>query len=226
MSTLANQLVKNKVFSLLSEDQRETLERLAVKRAFSKGEFIAHYGDQWQFIFLVERGLINVTKLSSDGRTLGDLRMGPGHLFWNPCIFDGGPMPASLESRTPSILIVWHREHIVPLLKENPDALWEICLELVARIRKASGYVEGLAFQPVAGRLANLLIEQFNISETSNISRDLTLDEMGSIIGTTPVMVCKILYRFADEGLISIDRTRLSLLDKEKLSIIASEKQR
>ena len=64
-------------------------------------------------------------------------------------------------------------------------------------MRQASEFVEELAFQPVTGRLARLLLDQFKESDDPHIARQFTLDEMSTMIGTTPVMVCKLLSRFA-----------------------------
>ena len=47
---------------------------------------------------------------------------------------------------------------------------------------------------------------------------------MGSIIGTTPVMVCKQLYRFAENGLINVSRTEFQLTDQTGLERIAGSR--
>lgn len=218
-------LAENRIFADLTDRERNFLAGLAIRRSFFRGEYVAHYGDFWPFVFIVDEGVISVLKLSPDGRMLGGLKMEAGDLFWNPCIFDNGPMPATLEVKSNASLYIWHRDHLLPILKSNPETLWEACLLLVERMRAASGFVEELAFQPVAGRLAHLLLDQSKHTTDAYVSRDLTLDEMAGMIGTTPVMVCKLLSRFAGEGLIKLERTRFSLLDMERLKEISSQKQ-
>jgi hypothetical protein len=44
---------------------------------------------------------------------------------------------------------------------------------------------------------------------------------MGAIIGTTSVMVCKQIYRFAENGLINVSRTEFQLTDQPGLEEIA-----
>lgn len=135
---------------------------------------------------------------------------------------DEGPLPASLEASEPSDVFLWHGDQILSNLKRNSDALWELCTLLVQRMRKASEVVEELAFQPVASRLASLLIKEYQEQGGVLVDRNLTLDEMAAMIGTTPVMVCKILSRFADQGVIKVSRTELEFIDWEAIEKIAN----
>jgi len=109
----------------------------------------------------------------------------------------------------------------LPWLKNEGEALWALCGLLVARMQQASEVLEDLAFQPVAGRLAKLILQRYGEAEAGPVARDLTLDEMAARVGTTREMVCRILYRFADERLIHITRTEFNLLDRHNLARIA-----
>ena len=92
---------------------------------------------------------------------------------------------------------------------------------MITRMQRASDIVEGLAFRPVAARVARFIIERFGDYANTPVARDLTLDEMAAIIGTTREMVCRVLYHFSDEDLIQITRTEFVLNDKEGLKQIA-----
>lgn len=221
MESLEASLKKVGLFEHLSKSDRHQLAATASKKDVIRGEFIAHYGEIWPFLLILGSGSVNVMKLSSEGRHLGALKLESGDVFLTPSFFDEGPLPASLEVRENGQVYLWHRSQILPLLKNNKDTLWELCLFLSRRIRQASEYVEELAFQPVHGRLARLLLDQFEVGDESQVARELTLDEMGTIIGTTPVMVCKMLSRFASEGLVKVSRTQFELLDRAALERIS-----
>ena len=51
----------------------------------------------------------------------------------------------------------------------------------------------------------------------------MTLDEMAAHIGSTREMVCRILQRFANQGLIEITRTEFSFTDREQLNLLAQK---
>ena len=86
---------------------------------------------------------------------------------------------------------------------------------------RASRILEELAFHPVAGRLAGLLLGQFEGQTGDTLARDLTLDEMAARIGSTREMVCRHLYQFADQGAIQINRTEFKVMDKGYLKKLA-----
>jgi CRP/FNR family transcriptional regulator len=88
---------------------------------------------------------------------------------------------------------------------------------MISRMQLASAIVEDLAFQPVMGRLAGLILSEFSDAEDEFKSRELTLEEMASRIGTTREMVCRHLYRFAEKGAIQIKRTELRIVDRNML---------
>ena len=92
---------------------------------------------------------------------------------------------------------------------------------MIQRMQRASAIVEELAFQPVSGRLARLLLDDFENAGEAAIARRLTLDEMAARVGTTREMVCRALYRFADKKLIDVTRTEFTLTDKDGLARIA-----
>jgi CRP-like cAMP-binding protein len=211
----------NSILDKLSQTDQSYLQQYATHKSFKKGDIIVHYGDTWPFLALVTSGTINVVKLSTEGRKLGGLRLHAGDEFWSPSLFDGEPLPAALEAWESGSITIWHRDLIIPLIKKDADILWELTLLLIKRTRQASGFVEGLTFRPVAGRLAQLLLKEFEGTTGDRLMRHLSLDEMGSIIGTTPVMVCKQLYRFAENGLINVSRTEFQLTDQTGLEKIA-----
>jgi len=64
-------------------------------------------------------------------------------------------------------------------------------------------------------------MRQYARLEALPVERSLSLDEIAAMIGTTPIMVCKLLSRFADDGLIKLTRTEFEFLDQEKLRLVA-----
>lgn len=194
----------------------------AVMKTFEQNEVIAHYGDVWPYLLVAQAGIINITKVSSEGRQLGAMRLQDGDAFWSPSLLDAEPLPASLYVKDDCRVLLWHRDDILPVIQKSPAALWELCLVLTKRIRQASEFVEELSFQPVAGRLARLILTMFEESTEPQISRNMTLDEMAAMTGTTSVMVCKLLSRFASEELINVSRTDFELTDKARLEELAN----
>jgi len=222
MHRLNTLLSQNPVFSSLDPSERNNLAQLALPRSFQKGERVAHYGDVWPYLFLVDKGTLTAVKESEEGRSLIIVTLHPGEIFWGAAFFqEAAPMLAALVANQDSRIYLWQRERVLPLLLRNGSVSWELASLLVKRMQRASDIVEELAFQPVAGRLAKLLVSRFADTGTERVSRNLTLDDMAAHIGTTREMVCRILHRFSSQGLIEITRTEFVFTDRQALSQLA-----
>jgi CRP/FNR family transcriptional regulator len=224
MSSWGELLDQTEPFARMSEGSRRRLESLGSERSVPADAYIFHYGDRWPYLFLVTQGELEAVKTSVEGRSLVVLTLEPGNVFWGLTFFDDGTtIPVALRSLQDSAIVQWSREQILPFLLEDGEALWSLCGLLVRRMQQASTIVEDLAFQPVAGRIAKLLLAQHGKTGSTKIDRDLTLDDMAARVGTTREMVCRILYKFADQELIEITRTEYSIVDKGQLSKVAGQ---
>jgi CRP/FNR family transcriptional regulator len=219
MKNLPDLLKANSIFAGFTPTDVDELVRLASTRSYQKGEKVILYGDVWPYLFLVESGIIEAMKESSEGRNLHVGCFGKGEVFWGLAFFhENAPMPVTLDVREPSLLYLWSRDSILPILLRNGQASWELSRLMAERMQRASDLVDGLAFHPVAGRLARLLLDHFKQAGDSSISRNLTLDEMAARVGSTREMVCRALYNFSDKKLIEVTRTEFVLTDRDGLS--------
>jgi len=226
LTDLQRLLKETNPFAHFDETRRADITSLAHQRRFEKGEFITLHGELWPYLILVMEGTLHAVKESEEGRNLVVLTLTQGDVFWGLTFFDKeSTMPVSLQSTKSGSLVSWSREDLLPFLLANGEALWSLCGLLVMRMKQASNIVESLAFQPVAGRLANLMLERYGSTGDDPVARDLTLDTMAAYVGTTREMVCRILYRFSDENLIHISRTEFSITDQEGLAALAGTNQ-
>lgn len=219
METLKNLLRTNPIFASLPPADLTVLERLASSRTYKKDETVILYGDVWPFLFLVGEGSVNAVKESGEGRSLIVTTFLTGDLFWGLAFFqENAPMPVTLEAREPSRLYLWARDAVIPVFERNGRMGWDFCRLMAGRMQRASAILEEMAFQPVAERLARLLLDHFEQAGDAAISRHLTLDEMAAYIGTTREMVCRALYNFSDKKLIEVTRTEFVLTDRAGLA--------
>lgn len=219
MDDLAWRLAQTEVFRKLPEPARCELASLAVRRELAAGEFLCHQGYTWYEAVFVSEGRLRWTLLSAGGQEYTIYALEPGAMFWGHSIFDDEPMPASLAALKPSEVFAWHRDVILPVLYRFPEALWETNRSMVRTMRRAREVIYGLAFHPVAGRLANLLLKQMG-NENTSVERDLSLNEIAAMVASTPEVVCRILHQFRDEGVLEITRTRITLNNREALERI------
>jgi CRP-like cAMP-binding protein len=212
-------LRQNPVFDYMDDRELDSLLGIALTRQYHKGQYLTHAGDAWPYIFFLMKGSVSAVKESSEGRSFVATSFKSGEVFWGVSFFHPElTMPVALKVELQSSVLLWSREQILPAILENGHVSWELSRLMVSRMLRASEILEELAFQPVAGRLAKLLIDFPGGITAGPIARSLTLDEMAARIGSTREMVCRLLQRFADDDLIKITRTEFEITDRERLT--------
>ena len=217
-------LIKNQLFGDLSQSDLALVLGASLEKTYPKDDWITHYEADWPYLFFVEEGGVVALKESSEGRSLVVITLEIGEVFWGTGFFkEGVGMPVALVASQDTRLRLWPREKLLPFMISNGQFTWGLAELMAERMMRASRILEEIAFQPVAGRLAHLLLEQLEDQSGDTLARDLTLDEMAARIGSTREMVCRHLYHFADQGAIQINRTEFKIADRELLNGLAGK---
>lgn len=218
MDSLTDILASNALFANFSDRDLADIAVNANHKAYRDQEILVLQEEVWPYLFLIADGKIDAIKESAEGRSFIATSMKAGDVFWGLAFFiEYAPMPVLLQAKEATQIYLWSREYMVPIIQKHGDMSWRLCQVMISRMQLASAIVEDLAFQPVMGRLAGLILSEFSDAEDEFKSRELTLEEMASRIGTTREMVCRHLYRFAEKGAIQIKRTELRITDRSML---------
>ena len=226
MKKILDCLSQAPVFSKLTERIRADLVAGAAEKRFGKDEYVCWQGETWPYVAYLASGRLEWTMLSPEGRRQVVFGLQPCDVIWSHSVVDGLAMPASLEVREDALLYLWDRDTILEVVRDNVQAVWDVSQILMNYMRRVREVVYGFAFHPVAGRLAKLLIAHYDPMDGKPAPRDLTLDQMADTVGTTRELISRTLHRFADEGLIRVNRVELAFLDREKLETIAGGGER
>jgi CRP-like cAMP-binding protein len=221
MEALLAELTKNEVFSNIKQADLEFLAQSSISRTLRDGEYVCHQGDDWPKVLFVERGEIYWSLTSPGGKEKILFTIKPGEDFWAHSIFDGGPIPASLYAIGDTQIRLWSKDDILTVVQRNPEAIWAVTCRLIGIMRHAREIIYGMAFQPVSARLSQLILDRFHDEDDHLAERDLTLDQIASMISSTPQVVCRVMYQFQEEGLMELSRATIKLLDPKGLEKIA-----
>lgn len=204
--------------------QKQGLISMAVRRNLKRGETLYWQGDLWSNVLFIATGRLHSVIYSSDGRSFVVSTWEDGSDFWGHSLFDGEPMPSTMEAAQDSVVYLWDGEDALRILFQNPDAIRALLRRKTQMIRKRRETISDLAFQPVTGRLAKLLLEYVPISETT-AQRDLTLDQIASRVASSPEVVCRILYQLQKNGLLQVTRASITLNDRTALERLVGADQ-
>jgi CRP/FNR family transcriptional regulator len=222
MSHLAELLKNAEVFGQLTEEEREDLARLALRRSLRKDEILCHQEDHWPYVLYIAYGSMRSMITAPDGRSYVVTTWNKGEVFWAHSVFDQDPMPSTLTAVNTTNLYQWEGEKALNIVLHNQCAIRALLRRQTLLIRKRRESIYNLAFNPVASRLAKLIMEKFFVTDEPTVQRDLTLGEMAEMVASSPEVVCRLLYQFQAAGAISISRASITLHDRKALKKLIS----
>lgn len=216
--TIRRLLAEVRFLRSVSPTTLDALTAVAVCSRYAEGETIFLEGEPAAGLFVVEQGIVKISRVSLEGREYIMHLSEPGDTFNDVSTLDGGPNPAHATAHTD--VVVWRidRADVQRLARTHPDLAWALIEDLAGRARLMVTLLHDLAMRSVRGRLARLLLEQAQSHETDVVERLLTQEEMAARLGTVREMVGRTLRGLAADGIIQFDRHRIVIIDPERLA--------
>jgi CRP/FNR family transcriptional regulator len=167
---------------------------------------------------LLLEGSIKVVKLAASGRELMLYRVAPGGscIISSSCLLGHTDYNARGIAETPLTLVILPVASFSALMLEHApfrDFVFHLFAE---RIGELMQLVEEVAFARLDQRLAKLLLAR---NETQlNVTHQQLADELGSV----REIVSRLLKGFAAQGLVSLGREQLTIVDRNGLQKLAA----
>jgi CRP/FNR family transcriptional regulator len=217
----ANLLARVPLFSELSEAELERIAAVAVPRAIPKGVRVFHEGDTSDACYVVRSGDLRVTREHSDGRAIALATLGPGDIFGELAMFDGGTRSASVETLADSELLALAARDVRRLLAEHPEIAVKLIIALTRRLRETNERVARQSFQTVpsrvAGVLSQLIAEDAVPSGGEGITVRMTQAHLAQLAGTSRESVSRFLATIERAGVVRVGRGRVTVLEPQRL---------
>lgn len=133
-----DQLAAVPLFSQLPRKDLTRLGRAVVERNYKKGDTIVKEGESAVAFFMVTKGKVEVLKGSgAKKRSLTEL--GPGSVFGEMALLDGGPRDATVRAVDETECLVLSRWDFVAELRTNPQVAVAMLPIISRRLREAQG---------------------------------------------------------------------------------------
>ena len=206
----------------LPEDQLDALAQIAIAKTYRKGEVIFEEGDEGRGFFVVKFGRVKVYKLSTDGKEQILHFFGDGEHFAEVPVFDGQCFPASAAAVEKSELLFFPRTTFLALLEQHPTLAIAMLAVSARHLRRMAQIIENLSFKEVPGRLAvYLLYLSERNGKGEEVELDMTKTQLAAFLGTIPETLSRVFAKMSQDGLIAIDGSRIKLLNRERLKVLA-----
>lgn len=206
----------------LAPDRLAELRALGTAVSVGADEGIFHQGDRHTGIWLIESGSVRTYYVSPAGREITLANWTEGHFVGGPEVFGGGEHIWSADALAPTQLLFLRGTILRDAIARFPEVALCLIEGLVAKGRCYSALVQMLGTRSVADRLVHLLVilaETHGRQEGDGlvIERQLTHEDIASIVGATRQWVTMTFDRLQKAGLIVVTRRRIVLLDVSAL---------
>jgi len=131
----ADVLAATPLFKLLDESEIADLEGVFGRQDYAAGERVFSAGEPGDALYIVGSGEVELFVKDNAGTRIVLARCGPGEVFGELSLFDGGARTAGAVAIEPSALLVLHRDDLLTFLRKHPDAALDLLTTMGQRIR-------------------------------------------------------------------------------------------
>jgi CRP-like cAMP-binding protein len=219
-------LGRTALFGSLDEADRTAIVGRMRRVQFEPDQMIFSRGDPGKEIYLVLKGRIRLSVLSSDGRELSLDHAAAGGIFGEIATLDGGERTAGATAISKVDAMVLPQKAMVELIETNPHVAMATIRFLCTRLRDTDHRLEAIALHRIEVRLARLMLSALKLkspdAEGDGVPLDLGMSqgELALLIGASRPKVNVALTMLEDMGAIKRAKSGFTC-DLEVLESIA-----
>ncbi|BDI07514.1 Crp/Fnr family transcriptional regulator [Sphaerotilus microaerophilus] len=191
------------LFSMLTNEQAQTIADGVIKRRYRRGEIIVEQGRKSDALFILLSGRARVITSDARGREVILAVLEAGDYLGEMSLIDGEPHSATVRAEVQTDVLVLGRPEFGACLPEASSLSYAILRGLVARLRNADRQIESLALLDVYGRVARALLDMAVEEEGQRIIRSkVSRQDLAKVVGASREMVSRVMKDLEERGLI------------------------
>ncbi len=132
------------IFAKLDPAGHAALAACLTRCSVKEHEPVFWFGDSGDTLYVVDSGRVAVTAPDADGNHVVLDTLGPGGIFGELSLLDGGPRSATVRAMTDCSLLALSREAFHTFLRQRPDVAIDVLQVLGARQRASTATIRGL----------------------------------------------------------------------------------
>lgn len=184
-------------------DDLEVVAAASRLRTFRRGQVIFTTGDPGDTVIVIVSGRVKVVVRSADGSELTLTIIGPGTLFGEVSVADGGPRSADAETLEESQLLFVPRDAIQDVCARVPAVAQALTVAIAANLRRLTEAASDLVFLDLPRRVAKVLLSQPR-DDHGTIRLRLSQEQLARQAGGTRQSVNAALRGFERRGWIEV----------------------
>ena len=215
------------IFSTLNASDMEEVKPYLIPAKFKKKEVIFSEGDPSDWLYVVTKGKVKITKLSQSGREIILEIIPPMDFFGGVAVMRGFPYPANAVAMDDAELLKISRSNLMRILDRFPNLMYCMAMNIGDRIKGSHEALKNIAVEKVESRIASLLIKLADkagskTDDSVAIDMKLTKQDIAEMVGTTVETSIRTMSKFKKLGIVSEKSGKIVIKDLTKLKSLCS----
>lgn len=217
---LVNALRSCQLFTGLPLPDLENIAAVTVLKSLAKDEYLFHEGGLAHGFYIIQRGAINVHRVSAVGKeqVIHVFRAGESFAEAALAIEKGYPADARAIESTQVLLV--QKTGFLALLKRQPELALRMLGSMSSHLRVLVVQLEDLTLKDVETRLANWLIKRCpNAQGTQPVRIELAMTKrvLAAELGTVSETFSRTLAKFREQQLLTVKGKVVTIVSPARL---------
>jgi CRP/FNR family transcriptional regulator, dissimilatory nitrate respiration regulator len=185
-----------------------------VPKHLDKGEYLFREGDRGEGFYIVQKGAINVHRVSAAGKEQVIHLFRPIESFAEGSLATESGYPADARATETTTVLLVPKNDFVDLLQRRPELALRMLGSMSQHLRVIVGLLDDLTLKDMETRLANWLLKRCPrpISDRAvEIELGRTKRVLAAEMGTTSETLSRTLAKFRDQKFLQVNGNTITL---------------
>jgi CRP/FNR family transcriptional regulator len=211
------------LFTGLPQPDLENIAAVTVVKSLAKSGYLFHEGDPASGFYVIQRGAINVHRVTAAGKEQVIHVFRTGDSFAEVALAAPTGYPADARALEDTQVLLVQKDGILALLKRQPELALRMLGSMSSHLRVLVGQIEDLTVKDVETRLANWLVKRCPDPQSdAPVKIELTTNKrvLAAELGTVSETFSRTLAKFRGQKLITVKGKTVMVLSPAKLAAL------
>jgi len=220
---ITNSLRSCQLFTGLALEDLNAIANFTTVKLLERGEYLFHEGDPAHGFYIVQRGAVNVHRVTAAGKEQVIHVFRTGDSFAEVALASATGYPADARALETTQVLLVQKEGMLALLKRQPQLALRMLGSMSSHLRVLVGQIEVLTVRDVETRLANWLVKRCpNLQSEAPVRIELAMTKrvLAAELGTVSETFSRTLAKFRGQKLIAVKGKTVTVLSPVKLNAL------
>jgi len=191
-----------------------------ISKHLAKGEYLFCEGDCSEGFYIVQKGAINVHRVSAAGKEQVIHVFYPIESFAEATLATEGGYPADARATEPSTVLLVPKTDFVDLLRKRPELALRMLGSMSQHLRVIVGLLDDLTLKDMETRLANWILKRCPRplpADSAIVQLDRTKRVLAAEMGITSETLSRALAKFRDQNFLRVTGNTITVTKPREL---------